>query len=58
MTRLALAGCEVPEIAALTGHGLKTVNEMLERHYLGAQAKLAEQAVAKLETKAKIGPIL
>jgi integrase len=58
VTRLALAGCSVEEIAAITGHGLKTVHDMLDRHYLGGQAKLAEQAIAKLEARTKTGQIL
>ena len=58
VTRLALAGCSVEEIAAITGHGLKTVHYMLDRHYLGGQAKLAEQAIAKLEARTKTGQIL
>jgi integrase len=53
ITRLALAGCTVPEIASVTGHSIKTVNDMLEKHYLGGRAQLAEQAIAKLDLSAK-----
>ena len=49
VTRLALAGCTVPEIATITGHSLKTVEAMLDRHYMGRDIGMAESAVAKLE---------
>lgn len=49
VTRLAMAGCTVPEIATITGHSLKTVGAMLDRHYLSRDAGLAESAIAKLE---------
>lgn len=49
VTRLAKAGCTVPEIASLTGHSLADVSAMLDRHYLGGRAALAEAAVAKYE---------
>lgn len=49
VTRLALAGCTVPEIAALTGHSLKDVERILQAHYLGGKFDLAEQAMFKLE---------
>lgn len=48
VTLLALAGCEVAEIASITGHSLKTVQEILDQHYLGDRAKLADQAMEKL----------
>jgi hypothetical protein len=31
---------------------------MLDRHYLGGQVKLAEQAMSKLEARTKTGQIL
>jgi integrase len=49
VTRLALAGCKVPEIAAITGHSLRDVEAILEKHYLGGRVELAESAVLKLE---------
>jgi integrase len=49
VTRLALAGCTEAEIATITGHSLKTVGMMLDRHYLSRDAGLAESAMAKLE---------
>src|SRR5262249_3448229 len=48
VTRLALAGCTVPQIAAITGHSLKDVAEILEAHYLGGAIDLAEAAITKL----------
>jgi integrase len=48
VTRLALAGCTVPEIAAITGHSLKDVEAILDAHYLGGKIDLAESAIAKL----------
>jgi integrase len=51
VTRLALAGCTVPEIAAITGQSLRNVEAILEAHYLGGQVELAEQAVVKLDAK-------
>jgi len=49
VTRLAIAGCTDIEIATITGHSLKTVKDMLDRHYLSRDIALAESAVAKLE---------
>lgn len=51
VTRLALAGCTNAQIAAITGHSLDDVGKMLDRHYLGARAELAEQAIDLLEAK-------
>jgi integrase len=49
VTRLALAGCSVPEIASLTGHSLKDVESILDAHYLGRNISLAESAMRKRE---------
>jgi integrase len=51
VTRLALAGCTVAEIAAITGHSLRDVERILESHYLGGQIELAEQAIVKLDAR-------
>ena len=51
VTRLALAGCSVPEIASFTGHSLRDVERILQAHYLGGKFELAEQAADKLATK-------
>lgn len=49
VTRLALAGCTVPQIAAITGHSQKDAESILQAHYLGGTRELAEQAMVKLE---------
>jgi integrase len=49
VTRLAIAGCTDAEIATITGHSLKTVKDMLDRHYMSRDFAMAESAVAKLE---------
>ncbi|MEY9427021.1 hypothetical protein ABH975_002336 [Bradyrhizobium ottawaense] len=49
MIRLALAGSTVPEIATFTGHSLKDVESILDKHYLGRDVRLAESAARKLE---------
>jgi hypothetical protein len=49
MTRLALAGCTVPEICAITGHSLEDANRILQAHYLHDDPQLAWNAVRKLE---------
>jgi integrase len=48
VTRLALSGCTTPQIAAITGHSPRDVDEILKAHYLGGQSELAEQAIVKL----------
>jgi integrase len=47
ITRLARAECTVPQIATITGHSLKTVQNILDRHYLHRDRVLAEQAMRK-----------
>ena len=49
VVHLARADCTVPEIASYTGHSLDDVNDILDAHYLGARAKLAESAGEKLK---------
>jgi integrase len=48
VTMLAEAGCTVPQIAAITGHSLKTVTTILET-YLSLTRALAEQAIVAFE---------
>ncbi|CAH0143676.1 hypothetical protein SRABI05_00362 [Agrobacterium fabrum] len=48
ITRMALAGCTVPEIAAVTGHSLKDVEAVLDMHYLGGRVELAASAMRKM----------
>lgn len=52
VTRLAQAGCTVPEIASITGHALKEVETILDKHYLSRDSGLAVSAIAKLEKHA------
>lgn len=49
VTRLAVAGCEVPEIAAITGHKLSHVAAILDSHYLSRDSALGVSAIQKLE---------
>lgn len=51
VTRLAIAGCTVPEIASITGHSLKDVEDILDKHYLSRDQALAETAIRKLERR-------
>jgi hypothetical protein len=41
----------VPQIAAITGHSLKDVQEILDAHYLGGTLELTEQAILKLNAQ-------
>lgn len=49
VTRLAIAGATVPEIATFTGHSLKDVQRILDAHYLGRDPTLASAALSKRE---------
>ncbi|GLR49215.1 integrase [Shinella yambaruensis] len=51
VTRLALAGCSIAEIGAITGHSPKDIDAILHAHYLGGQRELAAQAIARWENK-------
>ncbi len=53
VTRLALAGATVPEIATITGHSLRDVEAILDAHYLGRDNRLAESGMRKLEKAAE-----
>jgi integrase len=53
VTRLAIAGCSVPEIASITGHSLKDVEDILDKHYLSRDQQLAENAIRKMEREAE-----
>ena len=48
-TRLAKAGCTIPEIATITGHSLKEVEPILDAHYLNRDSSLGISAIRKLE---------
>jgi hypothetical protein len=45
----ALAGCSEAQIAAITGHSLRDVSAILDRHYLHRDPELARAAIARLE---------
>jgi hypothetical protein len=47
VTRLALAGCSIAEIAAITGHSLNSITQII-KHYLVLQPEMADAAIAKL----------
>ena len=47
VTRLALAGCTLPEIAAITGHDLESITRII-KHYLVLQPAMADAAIGKL----------
>lgn len=49
VTYLAAAGATVPEIATITGHSLKTVTNILDKHYFVREDALGDAASAKLE---------
>lgn len=53
VTRLAVAGCSVPEIATITGHSLRDVGVILDSHYLSRDPAMAASAIRKLETRTK-----
>jgi integrase len=48
ITRLAMAGCTIPEIAAVSGHTLQSVHTILKT-YLVYQTEMGDQAIEKLE---------
>lgn len=54
MTRLAIAGASVPQIATITGHSLKDVESILDAHYLNRDSGMAETAISKLEKRSKL----
>ena len=53
VTRLAVAGCSVPEIASISGHSLKQVTAILDAHYLSRDSALGISAIQKLEAHEK-----
>lgn len=48
VVRLAEAGCEIPEICAITGHSLKEATQILEV-YLPRSRRMAENAIEKVQ---------
>jgi integrase len=53
VTRLALVGATVTEIANITGHSLRDVHAILDAHYLARDPALGESAIRKLERGTK-----
>jgi len=53
VTRLAIVGCTVPEIATITGHSLKDAARIIDK-YLSRDVALARAAIAKLETRTSL----
>lgn len=51
VTKLARAGATVQEIASITGHSLKDVSTILDRHYLGDVRALRRAASRSLSGK-------
>jgi len=49
VTRLAIVGCTVAEIATITGHSLRDVHSILDSNYLSRDPALGESAIRKLE---------
>lgn len=56
VTRLAVAGCTVPQIAAITGHSNAEVSAILDKHYLAHDPALGRAAIRKLETRGRAEP--
>jgi integrase len=54
ITRLGQLGVAIPDIAALTGHSLATVHNILQAHYLHLDVTMAERAVHALERRTKL----
>lgn len=50
ITWMALSGCDAILIASVSGHSLSTVQQMLDRHYLGRDRQFARTAISQLET--------
>lgn len=51
VTRLSKAGATPHGIATLTGHSLRDVQQILDKHYLNRAPAMAESAIRKLETR-------
>ena len=53
VTRLAIVGATIAEIANITGHSLADVHSILDTHYLARDPALGENAIRKLERGTK-----
>lgn len=49
ITRLALAGCSIVQIRAITGHDLDTIHSVL-KHYIALDDRMADSAIAQLKS--------
>jgi integrase len=54
VTRLAKVDCTVAQIATITGHSLRSVHAILDRHYLHRDLALGDAAITKLERRTNI----
>lgn len=54
VTRLAIAGASVPQIATITGHSFKDVESILDAHYLNRDFEMAVTAISKLEKRGEM----
>ena len=52
VVRLAESGCEVPLIAAITGHSLKTAETILDTYFVPTYP-MAQAAITKLEDRTR-----
>jgi integrase len=50
VTWLFMAGCTVAEIATITGHSLRTVQDILDKHYFVRTDAMAQSAAKKFNT--------
>lgn len=48
ITRLALAGCTIPEIRSITGHTVESIHTVL-KHYLALDEAMADRAIERLQ---------
>jgi integrase len=49
VTRMAMAGATPQEIAGVTGHSIRDIADMLDKHYLGDRVALGVKAIERLE---------
>ncbi len=54
LTRLSIAGATIQQTATFTGHSNKDVQKILDRHSLNRDVTMADDALAKLETRTPI----
>ena len=54
VVRLAQANCTAPEIGSITGHTNAEINEILDKHYLAKDPRIAKNAITKLESRTPV----